>query len=104
MQDVEEDKIQAKASVDIQKAWRGCAGRKGVRWVRMEHEGRRRLARFRMEEQVERRRKDALEREEKALEVRFVALLDSARYAQGQTCGTLIVSKAQLNTFAEKPI
>lgn len=61
----------AKASIDMQRVWRGCADRKRARWVRMEREGRRRLARLREERKAEQERFRAREEEKKAFEDRY---------------------------------
>lgn len=55
-----------KASTDIQRAWRGCTGRRRARWLRMEREGRRRLSRMRKEAEDERERTRFREEEAKA--------------------------------------
>eukprot|EP00903_Cladosiphon_okamuranus_P019974 g18352.t2 len=65
-QDIAEDRMLYKASTGIQRAWRGCAGRKRTRWLRMEREGRRRLSRMRKEAEDERERMRLLEEEAKA--------------------------------------
>ena len=69
MQDIEEDRMLHKAASDIQRAWRGCIGRKRARWLRMEREGRRRLSRMRKEAEDKREKARLAEEEEAKAEL-----------------------------------
>ncbi|CAM9177989.1 unnamed protein product, partial [Scytosiphon promiscuus] len=64
-QDIEEDKILARASTDLQRSWRGLISRRHTRWLRMEREGRRRLSRLRNDIEAERERLRGLEQKAK---------------------------------------
>ncbi|CAB1107096.1 unnamed protein product [Ectocarpus sp. CCAP 1310/34] len=65
-QDVEEDRALIKASIELQRWWRGCISRKRTRWLRMEREGMRRLSRLR-EQAVAVKKKTELEAKAKLL-------------------------------------
>lgn len=65
LQDIEEDKVLAKASTDLQRCWRGLISRRHTRWLRMEREGRRRLSQLRNDVEAERERVRGLEKEAK---------------------------------------
>lgn len=53
-QDIEEDRVLREASTHVQRTWRGWSSRKRTLWLRMEREGRRRLAQ--LQEELEQKR------------------------------------------------
>lgn len=79
-QDIKEDKEVAKASIEVQRAWRGWASRKRTRWVRMEREGRRRLSRMRKDIEDER----AFEEEERSRTKRWVWQAFAMKLSRGK--------------------
>ncbi|CAN0361112.1 unnamed protein product, partial [Ectocarpus sp. 12 AP-2014] len=75
-QDVEEDRALMKASIELQRWWRGCISRKRTRWLRMEREGMRRLSLLREQAVVEKKKAD--------LEAKAKLLLDEERRHRAQ--------------------
>lgn len=59
-----------KASIELQRSWRGWISRKRTRWLRMEREGMRRLSRL---------REQAVAEKKKAEEAKAKLLLDEER-------------------------
>ncbi|CAM9594340.1 unnamed protein product [Ectocarpus sp. 6 AP-2014] len=75
-QDVEKDRALIKASIELQRWWRGCISRKRTRWLRMEREGMRRLSRLREQAVAEKKKAE--------LEAKAKLLLDEERRNRAQ--------------------